>query len=338
MNSSISSSRSRSEGAWRRFAATFVLVAALVLAAVVALAYAVDPYDTGRSTLFAKPGVRPQGPRTAAASRGRDGAFNAAIVGNSHVQLLSPERLKAKTGLAFVQLSVPATGPREHLVLVDWFLRHRAAPRALVLGTDVAWCTADRELANDKPFPFWLYTANPLAYARGLVRFDILEELPRRLGYVFGKEPERARPDGYWNYETDYLGLGYGTNPTLKERLEVRPGDGAPSNGTGRFPAAQALRELASALPRDTALVIVFPPNYSAFQPTPGTARAAADEACKAALRDAVAARSGSAVVDWRVDRPENRDPGLYFDQTHYRQPIAEAVENDIAAALRPLD
>ena len=83
----------------------------LALVLIVTAVYAIDPYDTGRSSLLAKPGVRPQGPRTAAASRGRDQAFNGAIIGNSHIQLLSPERLKAATGLDFVQLSVPATRP-----------------------------------------------------------------------------------------------------------------------------------------------------------------------------------------------------------------------------------
>src|SRR4051794_32565634 len=108
MNSSISSSEVDG-GTWRGFAATFLAAAALILVGFVALAYVVDPYDTGRSDLLGKPGVRPQGPRTAAPSRGRDQAFNAALIGNSHIQLLSPERLKEATGLDFVQLSVPAS-------------------------------------------------------------------------------------------------------------------------------------------------------------------------------------------------------------------------------------
>jgi hypothetical protein len=305
----------------------------IVLTALVGLAYAVDPYDTGRSALFAKSGVRPQGPRTGAASRGRDPSFEAAVVGNSHVQLLSPERLKKKTGLSFVQLSVPGTGPKEHLVLADWFLRHRPAARALVLGADVTWCTVDPALASERPFPFWLYSASPLAYARGLLRLDVLEELPRRLAYVFGSNAERARPDGYWDYEAEHPELARGT---LRARLEDRPGEGASSNGTGRFPGAEALRDLASTLPAAVALIVVFPPNYLAFQPTPGSPGAAADEACKTALRAAVASRARASVIDWRVDRPENRDPALYFDETHYRHPIAERVENDIAAALGP--
>ena len=95
MSSSISSSDATRP--WRRFAALLVLCTAGLIAGIVGVAYAIDPYDSGRSTLFQKRGVRVQGPRTAAASRGRDPAFDAAIVGNSHVQLLSPERLLTKT-------------------------------------------------------------------------------------------------------------------------------------------------------------------------------------------------------------------------------------------------
>src|SRR5690606_37526867 len=106
----MSSSTSSSDAApWRRFALTLVAVTAAALLALVAVAYAVDPYDSGRSALFEKPGVRPQGPRTANASRGRDPAFNAAIFGNSRIQLIPPERLDKATGLDFVQLAVPGS-------------------------------------------------------------------------------------------------------------------------------------------------------------------------------------------------------------------------------------
>jgi hypothetical protein len=307
--------------------------AAGVLVGTLGVAYAVDPYDTGRSHLFEKAGVRPQGPRTAAASRGRDPAYNAAIIGNSHIQLLSPERLQEKTGLHFVQLSVPATGPKEQLVLIDWLLRHRREPaEAIVLGADGTWCTGDSALPNAKPFPFWLFSADPLEYARGLLRYDILEELPRRMRYVFGRA-ERARPDGYWNYEPDYLSLGYGSDPALIRRLD----EGKPGGIThrGPFPAAERLQRVAADLPPETALIVVFPPSYFKIQPLPGSPGAAGDQACKDALRTAAAAHPRSAVIDWRVDRTENRNPDLFFDWTHYRLPIARTIEDDVAAALQ---
>jgi hypothetical protein len=332
------------ERVWLRFAVTLVAVALGLLAAIVTAAFAVDPYDSGRSTLFEKAGVRPQGPRTANASRGRDPAFDAAIVGNSHIQIVSPERLKTSTGLDFVQLSVPGSGPKEHLTLVDWFVRHRKEPpRAIVLGVDTLWCTSDPELRNDKPFPFWLYSDSATEYLRGLVRYDILEELPRRISYLFETNPERARPDGYWDYEPEYIGLGYTTNPALRKRLQEKPyasdrlTDRDPQEGQRRFPAIERLKEAARSLPATTALILVIPPSHRNVLPPTGTEAAFAEQACKAAIATVAQVHDRTTVIDWRVDRPENRNAALYFDATHYRQPVARAVEQDIAGSIRRL-
>jgi hypothetical protein len=336
-SSSISSSDALSGwgDSWRRFVATFLLGAAVLVLGILGAAYALDPYDTGRSSLFHKPGVRPQGPRTAGASRGRDPAFNAAVIGNSHVQLLSPERLNALTGLSFVQLSVPATGPKEQIVLIDWFLHHHPDARALVIGADERWCTADPAMPNVKPFPFWLYSRDRLEYAWGLLRYDALEEMTRRLRYVFSNRAERARPDGYWDYEANYIGLGFDRDPALRARLERPVPSDYAANTTGRFPAAERLRQVAAGWPSQLAVVIVFPPTYARLLPEPGSPGDLSDRACKAALADALAARPKAALVDWRRDRPELRDPTSFFDQTHYRRPVAELVEKDIARAVK---
>ncbi|MBF9233452.1 hypothetical protein [Microvirga alba] len=339
MNSSTSSSEARS---WRSFAVTLLAATAIAVVAIAAVAYAVDPYDTGRSSLFAKAGVRPQGPRKANPSRGRDPAFNAMISGNSRIQMLSPERLNEATGLNFVQLAVPGSGPKEHLTLIDWFLRHRKEqPKALVVSVDDLWCTSDPALPNDKPFPFWLYSADPLEYARGLVRYDILEELPRRLSYVFGKKAERARPDGYWDYEPDYIRLGYTTNPEIRKRLEQTPHandprlERDPLEGRRQFPAIERLKDVAVSLPKDMPLVLIIPPAYKNLMPLPNTEAAFVDRACKASVASVAQVHARTAVVDWRVDRPENRDPELFFDMMHYRAPIAKVIEADVAEALR---
>jgi hypothetical protein len=320
---------------WRRFCVVLVATAAGLLAAILAAAYALDPYDTGRSGLFAKPGVRPQGPRTAAASRGRDPRFAGAVFGNSHIQLVSPERLAEATGIPFVQLSIPATGPKEQLTLIDWFLRHHdGGARALVLSLDGLWCTPDPELRNEKPFPFWLFSRSPLEYARGLLRYDVLEELPRRLRYVFDRNARRAAPDGYWDYEPNYIRLGYLDNPEARARLERAAGGGLPANPELRFPAADNLEALLARLPPDLSVVLVFPPAYVAHLARPGSPAAEVDRACKAAFTRAARAHPGAGVIDWRVARAETRDPALFFDQTHYRHPLARALERDIADVI----
>ena len=247
-----------SAGAWRRFARDFAIGAAAILGSLLAIAYALDPFDTGRPDLFAKAGVRPQGPRTAGASRGRDPGFNAAIIGNSHIQALSPERLDALTGLSFVQLSIVATGPKQQFAVVDWFMRHHPGARALVIGADRFWCQPELAGLDQAPFPFWLYSRSLPEYLRGLLRFHVLEELPHRVGYLLAKRPARARPDGYWDYEPALLAAGHMSDPARRAALEARSDDYI-RNPTGRFPAAEDLRDVVAGLPSATAVVLVFP-------------------------------------------------------------------------------
>lgn len=44
-----------------------------------------------------------------------------------------------------------------------------------------------------------------------------------------------------------------------------------------------------------------------------------------------------TAILDWRTRRPDLADPNLFFDQGHYRRPVADALTDAIAAALETL-
>ena len=312
---------------------TVVAGAAMLTLGVLGTAYVLDPFDTGRSPLVLKPGVRPQGPRTASASRGRDLAFDAAVIGNSHIQLLSPERLKALTGLSFVQLSIVATGPKEQFVVLDWFLRHHTQPRALVIGADRLWCQPEFAGWNGAPFPFWLYSRSLLDYWRGLFRYEAVAQIPRRLAYLLSSGARRARPDGYWDYEPAQTAADAANGPARRAALESRSDDYI-ANATGRFPAAERLRDVVAGLPPETAVVVVVPPTYRSLLPTRGSPGDAANRACKAALAAAVGGRPNTAVLDWRGDRPELHDPTQFFDRTHYRRSLTEMVEREVADAI----
>jgi len=343
MSSSISSSEPIGKPAdaagWKGFTVTLLAAAALFSAAFIAAAFLLDPYDSGRSPLKLKDGVRPQGPRTALASRGRDPQFTGAIFGNSHIQLVSPEKLREQTGIPFVSLMAPATRPKETLLTIDWFLRQHQAtpPQAIVVGIDHFWCTPDPAMPNDKPFPFWLLSRSLPEYLGKLMRYDLIEEIPRRIAYLASSKAERARPDGYWDYEAGYHAQGYATRPDLREKLEKPTATGG-GNIEGPFPAATGLETMMKSAPPETKLVLVRPPVYDTGRPKPGTPDGAAEAACLKAFTDFAARRPRTTLLNWRLDRPELRDPNLFFDHTHYRQPIARLVEADIAAAIRSLD
>jgi hypothetical protein len=333
-SSSISSSDRPARGArWPTFVATFAAASAAVLLALLGLLVALDPYDTGRFALVKKRGVPQQGPRTANASRGRDPAFDAGIFGNSHIQLIRPERLKAETGLDFVSLMVPATYPKEQFVVLDWFMRHHAAPEALVFGLDQTWCFDS--LINTKPFPFWLYEENVPAFLRGLFRYSVLERIPGRLALLAGKI-KPARPDGFWDYDADYRKIGYGEANFVHSKLAGER-QIASYNPRAYFPAAEKLAAVLAKLPPPTAVLLVWPPVFIAEQPVPGSPMDATWRACHQAYADIAAGRPRSAMLDWAVDRPENRVEENFFDKTHYRGALAAEVEADIAAALNRL-
>lgn len=329
------SAAAASEARWAGFARGFVVTAVVALIGTLTLAWLIDPYGTGNTPLSLREGVRPQGPRTAAASRGRDPAFQAAIFGNSHVQLLSPDRLLAQTGIPFVSLMAPASGPKEGLVLMDWFLRHRReAPQAVIVGIDDLWCTADPAMPNAKPFPFWLYSRDQREYLVGLLRFDVLEEFQRRIVYLMTGRGERARPDGYWDYEPSYTGMGYDRDPGKRAELETYMPIGG--NADGPYPAAKALEAMMAQVP-GTRLILLRPPVYRSALPRPGSPSEKLDAGCRAAFAELAARRPLTALIDWRRDRPELYDPNQFFDRSHYRQPLARLVEAEIAAALKAM-
>src|ERR1700761_9104483 len=96
-----SPSDEENEAAWRGFAMRFIGCLIAIGAAVLALIIAVDPWDSGRFPSLGIVGVADDSQRVVNVSLGRDPQFDAAIFGNSHGQLLDPERLSRATRRSF---------------------------------------------------------------------------------------------------------------------------------------------------------------------------------------------------------------------------------------------
>jgi hypothetical protein len=324
MISSISSSdQALARGFSRTFVAAF-LGFGLALAAMLVL---LDPYDTARLTPFPRAGIPETGPRVAHASRMRNPEFNAAIFGNSTVQILSPERLNGLTGLRFVQLSVPGTGPMEQVAMIEHLIRKRgSAIGTIVLGFDSSWCDASRSVRTVHPFPFWLYDSNPLTYLSSLVRMDSLEFLPKRIRLLLGKGPS-ARPDGFWDYEAPG---GYTQYPLVDIKLPAIPLPFA-----GRRAATDSLARIAKILPAETRLLLLHPPLFSPTPPQSTDDDKRNLAACKAELASTVGGRPRTEIFDLWVDNPENRIRTLFYDHNHYTRDVALRIEGAVADIFR---
>ncbi len=312
---------------WSRFVALFLAVFFGGSALLLLLILGVDPYDSGRLPSFGLVGIVDDNPRTASVSRGRDARFDAAIIGNSHGQLLSPARLDPVTGLHFVQLTVPGTGPREQFAVMSWFARHHARIGAIVLVADSGWCTQDATLPMSNPFPFWLYADGLGEYLANVFSTRALDLGYRRIVMALGlRRP--SDPAGYWDYEA---GKAWAFNPAIP--VEAAPPAPTPDRRF-EFPAIAQLSKRLENVPPAVPLIVVLPPVFFTELPRNGSADAARLSQCKEALARLVAGRPGSAFLDFLRDTPVARDPKNFMDAAHYRAGVAMLIEAEIAKVL----
>jgi len=312
--------------AWRRwlvvFCATYFGLGALLFV----LLLAVDPYDTGRFPNFGFVGIGDRSPRTAHASRGRDPHFNATVIGNSTGQILDPYRLSRETGLRFTQLTIPATGPREQLVIMRWVIAHHPSYGAFVIVTDPSWCSPDANLPLIYPFPFWLYRGD-LEYLANVLSSKALDRVLYRIEIALGLM-QPVDPVGY----SDYL---VGKQPVFVPEPPPPPEDLGDIQLPPPLPWIGELRTFLSALPEGVRVVLAMPPVYYTSLAPPGSKQAALMDACKAALAKVVSTRPGSGFLDFRVDTAATRDATDFADKVHYREKLARYMEGRISALLR---
>jgi len=314
---------------WLRFVGWFVGTLLGSFVAVFVFIVCTDPYDRGHSLALVSPGIFDESPRTANVSRGRDPRFNAAIVGNSHMQLLDPDRLFGSTGYRFTQMSAPATGPREQVVLLKWFIDHHRDIKALVIGTDATWCGQDGNPPLASPFPFWLYGGD-LDYFAHVFGTRSLSYGWRRILVTMGLLPV-SDPAGYWNYEIDRK---WGFRPFLPTLAERAPVDVAPAPAPDlRFPFLGTLESVLAPLRPDARVALVMPPIFYTSLPVTGTAAMHQMAGCKYELVSR-AADHGWRFVDFYADTPISRDPENFWDFDHLRMPAVRRMEERIAQEL----
>jgi hypothetical protein len=330
MNSSISISDTR---AWRPVLRRYGAICLALAFVVVSFLIASDPYDTGVFGLFDGYGVPKYGQRLTDASLARRPAVEAAIIGNSTSQLIDPARLTTLTGLRFVSLAIPGTGPIEQLAVAHWLVRHHrggdAKPlKVLVFGLDVSWCRGDGRLGLNNPFPFWLYSDSRLEYVAHLFSLKSFEAVGRKLKLMLGLDsPFRA--DGYRDYDE-------GEWDKSAAARQIAAGAGSfGTSGPGDFAAVGRLRDFLVEVPEGAAIVLLFVPRHQITLPSPDSAAGRYWEKCKSEYRNLAAGLRRGILIDLLVDHHLVREDQNFRDPNHYRQPVARMIENAIVESLR---
>lgn len=351
MSSSISSSEPTEaaqapaavggERRWRRFFLTAVATAVGLGLFVYAFVILIDPWNVLP--------LAPPLPRSPISSNARfsfpalasSRAFDSAIFGTSTSRLLRPAVLDPALGVSFVNLAMNAATAYEQMQLLAVFLRHHAHPKMVIGGIDVVWCETGDEPKKftPNPFPEWMYQADSWTGYREMFSLYAVQEAGSQLATMTGLKPVRYGADGYTNFLPDESRYDLAR---VRARLPVPPP--APSRPSTldrrslRFPTHPLLEAALRQLPSETRKLLFFVPYYVGLQPAEGSDNAAIWDECKVRIARIAGAVDNAAVADFMITSPITRDESHYWDEMHFRVPIADRLMAGLvdAAARRP--
>lgn len=272
----------------------------------------------------------------------RSGRFDSYIVGTSTSRLLDPHILDPLFNARFANLAMNSMSAWEQARMLTYVLDHAAPPKVVMIGLDRVWC--DHEAPRTMPiigdFPDWLYDDNPWNDYLHLLNEPTVELAARTLGTQIGLYRERIRSDGFGVFtppEADYdarraeqaiwhgppRSLPFDRSPYLLSAAERE---------ALQFPALPWLDATLGKLPASTLKVLAFMPVHVASQPEPGSRDAAVEAECKDRVV-AIAARHGAEVIDWRIPSPITTVDENYWDNLHYRLPVAQKLARELGTA-----
>ncbi|MFZ5692496.1 MAG: hypothetical protein ACOY5F_14705 [Pseudomonadota bacterium] len=334
----------RQAQAWSRFSKTFIGVFAGGLAVVYLFITLIDPYHAVPFSLRMERPIVSISQRYMYPQIVRSGRFDGVVVGSSTARLIDPEILNPEFGRRFANLSMDSMTAWEQHQLVSLFQREVGAPKALIIGLDGVWCAAnaDRHRITQAGFPEWLYDTNRWNDVLYMLNSATLEIAVRLAANKLGLYRERLRSDGFGVFvppEEQYdlkRAQSHIWQGRPREIVAQQPAVTLTEADRAalRFPALDYLREMLSALPPETEVVLAFMPVHVAAQPVPGTRAAAIEAECKARIV-AIGKSRGAVVADWRIPSEITTNDANYWDNLHYRLPIAHRIARDIAGPLR---
>lgn len=328
---------------WLRFMRRFAVIFVAALAGAYTFVLLVDPYHV---VPFSLPFDRPivsisyqfMYPQVV-----RSHKFDSLIVGTSTSRLLDPAVIGAALHVRLANLAINSATPWEQKTMVEYFERQVGPPKALIIGIDWVWCDPhiDRVRHIQPGWPDWLYDDDPWNDYLYLLNEPTLEIAVRMAGNKMGLVRERVRFDGFEVFtppESSY-DLARAREHIWQGRARELPPDLPPpklsenERAALQFPVLEWMSAMMSDLPASTVKILAFMPVHVVAQPWPGTKAAAVEAECKARIADIGRSR-GAKVIDWRIASSITRDDRNYWDNLHYRLPIAQRLAQDLIEAV----
>jgi len=276
----------------------------------------------------------------------RDTAFASALVGTSTSRLLQPAALNAHMGGRFVNLSMNSATAYEEARILEVFAAAHEAPKTVVVGVDVSWCSVEDKLTKYtfRRFPEWMYDSNRWNDIVHMLEFKTFEVLGKQMGYMLGVKEAKYGRDGYADflpaddaYELDKVRKELYSAVTTKRRNASPAGVTAQEKASWQFPSHPLLRDMLNTLPASTRKVLYFVPYHEFYQPAHGTLSAAQWRACKDRVVEMAGQTENAVVLDFMLSSPLPRQDDNYWDPLHYTRHVADRFVTLIAAGARGL-
>jgi hypothetical protein len=326
---------------WRRCAIFFLCGVFGGLGTIYSFILLVDPYDIIPFSLPIDRRIVSISDRFMYPQIVRSLRFDSLVIGTSTSRLLDPKQLDQLFHVRFANLAMSGAMAWEQQAMLDLFLRTVGPPKVLIVGLDQVWCDqeADRHRITFRGFPDWLYDDKPWKGFSHLLNYNTLEIAARLVGYHLGVYPERIRYDGYEVFvppESQYDPVRAHKHiwqDRLDAPTDLLPPLSAEERSRLSFPALTWLEAGLARLPSTSLKILAFMPVHVAAQPFPGTHSAYVEAECKTRIA-AIGANYGATVIDWRIPSSITRDDNNYWDNLHYRVPVATRLAEELAAAV----
>ena len=258
--------------------------------------------------------------------------FDSAVIGSSSSRLLRPEVLDRLLGGRFANLAMNAATAWEQSQMLALFTRTHPAARTVIVGLDGVWCTETPERTTGRPFPEWMYGGSRWAGYGQVFNLYAVQEAASQLWVMLGLKRRRYGLDGY----TSFVPPEAAYDPARVSLAFARwgmPPDVPPGTAPRRLPALPMLASALQALPGGTRKILFFTPAHVSQQGAPGSDAAANWAACKARVAEIAVQVPNAVLADFLIPSPITADQANYWDPVHYREPIADRLMADLAAA-----
>jgi hypothetical protein len=340
MNSSISSSEPRDP--WRRFCRRIVVTALLLGGVIYGFVFILDPFDTlSLSPPFDRSPIATNA-RWSFPALARKAEFDSLILGTSTSRLLRPAELDPLFGAHFVNLAMNSATPYEQGALAKVFVRAHPTPKVMLIGLDDFWCRAGDAipLHTERSFPDWMYDDNP--WNDYLEQFSLyaVEQAGIEFSVLTGIKPRPYGRRGYTDFLPDESSYDLararthlyrdGNRAIRPEEPPVRLDEAA--RRALNFPAHPILAQMLASMLR-TLKLVYFVPYHIAGQPRPGSLSAAVWGECKARIAALVAQAPNARLVDFMIASPITTHDDNYWDEIHFRKPIATWLAHSLRDA-----